>query len=50
MKKRYVDVSSKKEVRAVCPWAKKIVKVDTGYMAFESTVDYLHWLAFDLEE
>jgi hypothetical protein len=26
-----------------CPWAAKIVKVDGGYMAFESLDDYQTW-------
>lgn len=34
---------SRKQAIAQCPWASKIVKVEGGYLAFESLSDYETW-------
>lgn len=31
------------EARKAAPWAAKVVKVEGGYMAFESVADYEVW-------
>ena len=43
MRTQFVQTSSRKTAEAECPWAAKIVKVDGGYMAFESIADYQTW-------
>lgn len=34
---------SRKEVKAIVPWAAMIVRVDGGYLAFESLADFGVW-------
>jgi len=34
---------SRKAAVSACPWAAIIVKVDGGYLAFESIVDHRRW-------
>jgi hypothetical protein len=29
--------------RRICPWATRVVKVEAGYLCFESETDYLLW-------
>lgn len=43
MKKEMITASSAKQARKLDPWAAKIVKVEGGYMAFESVSDYQTW-------
>lgn len=43
MKTQSVPAKSAAEARKLAPWAAKIVKVDGGYMAFESLTDYRTW-------
>jgi len=43
MKKEMITASSAKQARKLAPWAAKIVKVEGGYMAFESVSDYQTW-------
>ena len=43
MKKRFVQVKTRKEAEKECPWAEKIVKADGGYWCFESKMDWGTW-------
>lgn len=46
MKKQMIteaEAKNRKQVDKLCPWASKIVKVDGGWMAFESWDDYRTW-------
>jgi hypothetical protein len=43
MKTEMIQTESRKEAVNQAPWAAKIVKVDGGYMAFESVADYKIW-------
>ena len=43
MRKESVEAKSKKGALTLCPWACKVVKVEGGYMCFESIVDYKIW-------
>jgi len=43
MRKEMVETKSRKESEKSCLWAAKIVKVDGGYMCFESLADYETW-------
>jgi hypothetical protein len=43
MRKQLLSVTSPKDAQKLAPWAAKIVKVDGGYMAFESMADYQAW-------
>ena len=43
MRKKMVETTSRKTAEKACPWAAKIVKVDGGYMCFESMDDYATW-------
>lgn len=43
MKKETIQTESRKEAINQMPWAAKIVKVDGGYIGFESIVDYQIW-------
>jgi hypothetical protein len=43
MRTQFVETNSRKAAAAECPWAAKIVKVDGGYMCFESVADYNTW-------
>jgi hypothetical protein len=29
--------------RKLCPWAARVIKVEGGYLCFESETDYLIW-------
>ena len=40
MKKVFAETKSRKRAQEQCPWAEKIVKVDGGYLCFESASDY----------
>ena len=43
MQQQFVEAKTKKEALAKCPWAEVIVKVEGGYMCFESRQDYETW-------
>lgn len=43
MRQQFVTAKSKKGAQQKCPWAEKVVKVEGGYMCFESYQDYLTW-------
>lgn len=43
MKKQFVECADRKTAWEKCPWAAKIVKVEGGFMAFESLTDYRTW-------
>jgi hypothetical protein len=40
---QFVQAKTRKQAVAECPWAAKIVKVEGGYMCFESITDYETW-------
>jgi hypothetical protein len=39
----FVDCKTRAEALNACPWAAKIVKVEYGYICFESVADYQTW-------
>jgi hypothetical protein len=41
--KTILILATLKTAKKQCPWASKIVKVDGGYMCFESLQDYETW-------
>lgn len=43
MKKEFIECKDRRTAYRRCPWAAKIVKVEGGYMAFESLDDYRIW-------
>ena len=43
MKQQFIEASTAKKAREIAPWADKIVKVEGGYMAFESARDWETW-------
>ncbi len=43
MKKELIIASSAKSARKLAPWAAKVIKVEGGYMAFESVNDAKIW-------
>lgn len=43
MRKQFIETDKRAEAVKACPWAAKIIKVDGGYMAFESHDDYKTW-------
>ena len=43
MGQAFIGVNSRKAAAKECPWAAVIVKVDGGYMCFESADDYKTW-------
>jgi len=43
MKKQFLSCKDRKTAQRRCPWAAKIVKVELGYICFESIDDYLVW-------
>jgi hypothetical protein len=43
MRTQFAQTSSRRTAEAECPWSTKIVKVDGGYMVFESINDYQTW-------
>lgn len=45
MRKSFVQCKTRKQAADECPWASKIVKVEGGYMCFESISDYETWQA-----
>lgn len=45
MRTEFLQVNTAAKARQLAPWAAKIVKVDGGFMAFESVIDYQRWRA-----
>jgi len=43
MRQQLIEVKTRKEAEQEAPWAAKIVKVEGGYLAFESMTDYETW-------
>jgi len=43
MRKALIEAKNRKEAKGKAPWASRIVKVEGGYMAFESIADYETW-------
>ena len=46
MRKEFIEAKkakTRKQAEKECYWASKIVKVEGGYMAFESWTDYETW-------
>ena len=43
MKTQFIETKSRKEAVKEMAWAEKVVKVDGGYMCFESEDDYKIW-------
>lgn len=43
MKTETIKASSAKQAHKLAPWAAKVVKVEGGYIAFESVADYQTW-------
>jgi len=44
MKKELLTVKTRNQAIKAAPWAARIIKVDGGYLAFESVADYRIWL------
>ena len=45
MQTQFIPATTAAQARKLAPWAAKVVKVDGGYMAFESVADYMTWKA-----
>ncbi len=45
MRTEFLQAATAAQARKLAPWAAKVVKVDGGYMAFESIADYEMWKA-----
>jgi hypothetical protein len=43
MRKEMVECKSRETAKRRCPWAAKVVKVEGGYVAFESADDWRIW-------
>ncbi len=43
MRKEFIETTKRHEAVKSCPWAVKIVKVEGGYLAFESIADFETW-------
>lgn len=43
MRRVFLQVNTRKQAQRGAPWAAMIVKVEGGYMAFESRADYKTW-------
>jgi hypothetical protein len=43
MRSKFVEVETREEAEALCPWAAVIVEVEGGWHAFESVADYETW-------
>jgi hypothetical protein len=44
MRKEFIQCATLKQAKAAAPWAGQIIKVDGGWMAFESVDDGDTWL------
>jgi len=45
MRIRFVATVTRRQAAVECPWAARIVRVDGGWMCFESLTDYATWRA-----
>ena len=43
MRKETVEVKTRKQAEKLMPWAAKVVRVQGGYMGFESVEDHRVW-------
>jgi len=43
MRTQFVEGPNRAYALKCCPWAAKIVRVDGGWMCFESVADYQTW-------
>lgn len=43
MRTQFIETDKRAVAVKECPWATKIIKVEGGYMAFESLTDYETW-------
>lgn len=43
MRTGHIDAKTAAKAREAAPWASKVVKVEGGYIAFESLADYTVW-------
>lgn len=43
MRKLFITCATRAAARNAMPWAAKIIKVEGGYMGFESVDDYQIW-------
>jgi len=43
MRQQFVDCKSRKTAWRRCPWAAAIIKVEGGFLAFESLDDWQTW-------
>jgi hypothetical protein len=44
MRKQFVQVETREEAEAACPWAAEILEVEGGFHCFESVQDYEIWV------
>lgn len=44
MRQQFVEVKKWKEAKALMPWACQVIRVEGGYMGFESWKEYKIWL------
>ena len=43
MRKQFIAAHTRYLASKLAPWAARLARVEGGYMAFESTVDYYIW-------
>jgi len=43
VRKEFIDALNITDAKRIAPWAKKIVKIEYGYLAFEDFNEYLIW-------
>jgi len=43
MRREHIECKTAKQARSKAPWAAKVVKVEGGYLAFESIADWRAW-------
>lgn len=43
MRKTFIEEKDRRKVIKLAPWAAKAIKVDGGYMVFESVEDWKIW-------
>lgn len=44
MRKQFIVCYSRSTAHRLCPWAARVVKVEGGFLCFESVSDYAIWL------
>lgn len=45
MRKEFIECKTRQQALKAAPWAAELIKVDGGYMAFESEADAEMWRA-----